>query len=139
MTCPRFHLAIPVVDLDATRRFYTDTLGCPVGREDTRWVDVDLFGHQISLHLVDAAGQIAGHNAVDGDGIPIPHFGVILDPAPWRALADRLDATGVAFLLRPRTRFAGLPGEQGTFFVRDPSGNVLEFKQFADDARVFAR
>jgi len=136
---PRFHLALPVTDLDATRRFYTETLGCRVGREAARWVDVDLYGHQLSLHLVDDAQDVAGHNPVDGDAIPVPHFGVILDLPTWRALGDRLLASGADFVLKPKVRFAGQPGEQGTFFLRDPSGNVLEFKAFADDGMVFAR
>ncbi len=139
MTRPRFHLALPVPDLDACRRFYTETLGAPVGREATRWVDVDLWGHQVSLHLVEDTPGLAGHNPVDGDTIPVPHFGVILDPPDWRALADRLDALDADFVLRPKVRFAGEAGEQGTFFVRDPGGNVLEFKCFADDRMVFER
>ena len=133
-----FHLAFPVTDLEATRRFYVDVLGCEVGREAGRWIDFDLGGHQISAHLVD---RIVGDatNEVDGDAVPARHFGLILAPAEWRALAARLRAAGVAFVIEPHTRFAGEVGEQSTMFLRDPSGNALEFKAFADDAMIFAR
>ena len=141
MSAPQhpFHLALPVMELDATRRFYTETLGCATGREDARWLDLDFFGHQVTLHLVDnsADGELA--NAVDGDDVPVRHFGVILPPAVWQSLAERLANAGCRFLIEPRTRFAGQPGEQSTMFVRDPSGNALEFKSFADNKRIFAR
>ncbi|MEO1596292.1 MAG: VOC family protein [Pseudomonadota bacterium] len=133
-----FHLALPVADLGPTRTFYTELLGCATGREDTRWVDLDFFGHQVTLHLVDASDGPAATNAVDGDAVPARHFGIILEPADWQALAQRLEAEDANFIIRPRTRFAGSPGEQSTLFVRDPSGNALEFKSFADDAHIFA-
>lgn len=133
-----FHLALPVADLGPTRAFYTDLLGCPTGREDTRWVDLDFFGHQVTLHLVDASDTPDATNAVDGDAVPARHFGVILEPEAWRQLADRLEAHTADFIIRPRTRFAGSAGEQSTLFVRDPSGNALEFKSFVDDAHIFA-
>lgn len=144
---PRFHLAFPVDDLDAARAFYGELLGCAVGREAPTWIDFDFGGHQITAHLVTgratradepAAGSPAT-NAVDGDAVPVRHFGLILTPPAWRALADRLRAAGVAFLVEPRVRFAGQPGEQHTLFVRDPSGNALELKAFEDDAAVFRR
>lgn len=138
MSLAPFHLALPVADLDCTRRFYVDLLGCGTGREDARWVDLDFFGHQVTLHL--AAGEEAeAVNPVDGDEVPVRHFGVILAPADWQALADRLTDAGVDFLITPRVRFRGRPGEQRTMFLRDPSGNALEFKSFADPERVFAR
>lgn len=133
-----FHLALPVADLGPTRTFYTELLGCDTGREDTRWLDLDFFGHQVTLHLVDASEAEAATNPVDGDAVPARHFGVILEPADWRQLAERLEAREADFIIRPRTRFAGSAGEQSTLFVRDPSGNALEFKSFADDAQIFA-
>ena len=137
MTRPRFHLAFPVEDLAATRRFYVDLLGCGLGRASEHWLDFDFFGHQITAHVVPTDGD-SGANDVDGDAVPIPHFGAILEWDDWHALADRLRAAGTDFLIGPRTRFAGEVGEQATLFVRDPSGNALEFKTFRDDARVFA-
>ena len=134
---PRFHLAFAVDDLAAARRFYGGTLGCPEGRSAEHWVDFDLFGHQIVAHLVqDRAPAVA--NPVDGDDVPVPHFGLLLSPPQWRALADRLVEAGVEFVIEPHTRFAGEAGEQSTMFVLDPSGNALEFKAFADDTQVFA-
>jgi extradiol dioxygenase family protein len=137
---PRFHLAFPVHDLEAARRFYGTVLGCPEGRSSADWIDFDLYGHQIVAHLVaDDTGGSVGTNVVDGDDVPVPHFGLVLDPERWRALADRLRAAGVQFVIEPHTRFEGAPGEQSTMFVLDPSGNALEFKAFADDSMVFAR
>jgi extradiol dioxygenase family protein len=134
-----FHLAFPVRDIEATRRFYVDVLGCAVGREDTRWIDFDFFGHQISAHLVDDAEADLASNAVDGDDVPVRHFGVILPWEAWHEMAERLRAAGVPFVIEPRVRFAGQVGEQATFFLRDPSGNALEMKSFRDPSRVFAR
>jgi extradiol dioxygenase family protein len=135
---PRFHLAIPVDDLDAARRFYGDVLGCPRGREAETWVDWDLYGHQLVTHLADGAGDSAA-NAVDGQDVPVPHFGVLLDVDSFHQLAERLRGAGVEFVIEPYLRFAGRPGEQWTMFFRDPAGNAVEFKAFADDAAVFAR
>ncbi len=137
---PRFHLAIPVDDLTEARRVYGELLGCPQGRSAERWIDFDLYGHQVVVHQVDgAAGDaVRGTNPVDGDHVPVPHFGVLLTPEDWRALADRLTAAGVSFVIEPHTRFAGEVGEQSTMFFLDPAGNALEFKAFADDAQVFA-
>lgn len=134
-----FHLAFPVTDLAATRRFYVDLIGARVGREAERWIDFDLGGHQLSAHLVDALEAETPTNAVDGDAVPTRHFGLILTPSEWQALAARLRAAGVRFVIEPHTRFAGLAGEQSTLFLRDPSGNALEFKSFADDRQIFAR
>ena len=133
-----FHLAFPVDDLDAARRFYTETLGCRVGRTSERWIDFDFFGHQITAHLVPARADDRASSPVDGDDVPVRHFGVILTPTDWDALALRLRQRGADFLVEPRVRFRGAPGEQATLFVRDPSGNALEFKAFANDARIFA-
>lgn len=138
MTLRPFHLAFPVHDLAAARAFYGAVLGCREGRSSDQWIDFDLFGHQIVAHLDPAAKPVAVENAVDGHHVPVPHFGVVLGPAEWRVLADRVLAAGVAFGIPPYTRFAGQAGEQSTMFFRDPSGNALEFKAFADDAMIFA-
>lgn len=136
---PRFHLAFPVDDLDAARAFYGGILGCPEGRAGDRWVDFDLYGHQIVAHLDEGAGAgPRAHNPVDGDDVPVPHFGVLLEVEHWEALAHRLRGAGVDFVIEPRIRFEGQAGEQRTMFLLDPAGNALEFKSFADDARVFA-
>ena len=135
---PRFHLAFPVDDLAAARRFYGEILGCPEGRSADQWVDFDLFGHQIVAHLVEQRATRAV-NPVDGDDVPVPHFGLLLRPPDWQVLADRLRAADVEFVIEPHTRFAGEAGEQSTMFVLDPCGNALEFKAFADDSMIFAR
>nr|WP_245840915.1 VOC family protein [Puniceibacterium sediminis] len=130
-----------MTDLDATRHFYVEKLGCEPGRESVgHWFDFSLFGHQMSAHLrTDSTGTAVSTGAVDGDSVPIPHFGVILDPASFDALAERLAADAdTDWILRPKRRLVGQPGEQGTMFVRDPSGNGLEFKSFADRASIFA-
>jgi len=136
---PRFHLALPVTDLDRTPAFYENILGCTRGRESSRWVDLDFFGHQLVLHRVAPEQHpAAATNPVDGDQVPAAHFGPVLDWANWEALAERLRDHEVEFLIEPRVRFQGKPGEQGTFFVRDPSGNALEFKAFRDIGMLFA-
>ncbi len=136
-----FHIAFPVDDLSAARRFYGEVLGCPEGRSaEGEWIDFDLFGHQIVAHFVDGAGRpVSGHNPVDGHDVPVPHFGVVLDLARWKALADRLTKAGVAFVIEPHVRFEGQVGEQATMFLLDPSGNALEFKAFADFSQLFAK
>lgn len=135
MTAPPFHLAFPVRDIESTRGFYAGLLGCPEGRSAERWIDFDFFGHQLSAHVADVDAHAT--NEVDGDNVPVRHFGVVLSMERWHALVGRLRAAGIAFLLEPRIRFAGEVGEQATFFVRDPSGNALEFKAFADAANLF--
>ena len=135
-----FHLAFPVHDLSAARRFYGDILGCREGRSSDTWVDFDLYGHQIVAHLSsDSDRAIHTHNPVDAHDVPVPHFGVILTMAEWQALADRLRVAGVKFEIEPYIRFKGQIGEQATMFFKDPSGNALEFKAFADVTQVFAR
>ena len=136
-----FHLAFPVDDLQAARRFYGEVLGCPEGRSSDHWIDFNLFGHQIVAHLADGADRPAGHgggNLVDGHSVPVPHFGVVLPPSDWTALADRLKQAGVEFLIEPHVRFEGQPGEQSTMFFLDPAGNALEFKSFAHSGDLFA-
>ena len=135
-----FHLAFPVHDIDAARAFYVNILGCSEGRSSSSWIDFDLYGHQIVAHLdpLRDAPKRADTNRVDGDAVPIFHFGVILQRSDWEALAEHLQNLGIDFLIAPRIRFEGQAGEQGTFFLTDPSGNGLEFKCFADDAQIFA-
>ncbi len=135
---PPFHLAFPVDDLDAARAFYGGVLGCAEGRSATTWVDFDLAGHQIVAHRVSATRVDAGANPVDGDGVPIPHFGLVLPWDEWESLVSRLRDAEWPFELGPRVRFRGEVGEQGTLFVRDPAGNALEFKAFRDPDRLFA-
>ncbi len=133
-----FHIAFPVDDLDAARHFYGTILGCPEGRSDADWIDFNLYGHQIVAHRVARREAAAGHNPVDGHAVPVPHFGVVLPPAKWQALADRLIAHDMTFVIEPHTRFAGQPGEQSTMFFLDPAGNALEFKAFEDMGQLFA-
>jgi hypothetical protein len=139
MTLPPFHLAFPVDDLAAARRFYGDLLGCPEGRSADHWVDFDLYGHQIVAHLAPDAVRSRATNAVDGDDVPVPHFGLVLAMGQWEALASKLEAAGTEFVIAPTVRFEGEPGEQATMFLLDPAGNALEFKAMADPAKLFAK
>lgn len=134
-----FHLAFPVHDLAAARAFYGGLLGCGEGRSSDEWIDFDLYGHQIVAHLAPEAARAKASNEVDGEDVPVPHFGVVLGMDEWRALADRLTATGTAFVIAPTIRFEGQAGEQATMFFLDPSGNALEFKAMADPRNLFAR
>ncbi len=138
-TRPPFHLAFPVRDLDEARAFYLGALGCREGRSDDTWVDFDLYGHQIVAHLVPHHHVTAHHNTVEEQDVPVPHFGIVFGMAEWRVLAQRLREAGVRFVIEPRIRFEGRPGEQATLFVKDPSGNALEFKAFADLNQLFAK
>jgi extradiol dioxygenase family protein len=139
MSLPPFHLAFPVDDLAAARRFYGELLQCPDGRSADDWIDFDLFGHQIVAHLAPEAARARATNPVDGEDVPVPHFGIVLPMAEWKALAQRLESGGVEFVIPPTVRFEGQPGEQATMFFLDPSDNALEIKAFDDDAQVFAR
>lgn len=138
-----FHLAIPVTDLSLARAFYGGLLGCQEGRSAERWVDFNLFGHQLVCHLVGPAQDhrpLRGHNPVDGESVPVPHFGVVLSMSAWDGLANHLRGSGVDFLIEPTLRFQGEPGEQAILFLLDPSGNALEFKAFKDiETQLFAR
>ncbi|MEV6423973.1 VOC family protein [Streptomyces sp. NPDC051662] len=134
---PRFHLAMPVDDLTAARRFYGGVLGLEQGRSTDTWVDWNLHGHQVVTHLSPKRAQRV-HNPVDGHDVPVPHFGLILTIPAFQQLAERLRAAGTEFVIEPYVRFEGLPGEQWTMFLLDPAGNALEFKAFADDSQVFA-
>ena len=137
MTRPRFHLAIPVDDVASSRKFYGETLGFPEGRSDTHWVDFDMYGHQLVIHEVPHV-RSENTNPVDGDEVPVPHFGALLSVEDWTSLRDRLIAADIEFVIEPHVRFRGEVGEQHTMFFHDPSGNALEFKAFADDSYVFA-
>ncbi|MGA2550255.1 MAG: VOC family protein [Burkholderiaceae bacterium] len=134
-----FHLAFPVHDLSAARAFYGGLLRCPEGRSAPDWVDFDLYGHQIVAHLAPSETAAAGTSHVDGDDVPVRHFGVVLSMVEWKALAERLKDQNVRFVIEPHIRFKGEVGEQATMFFKDPSGNALEFKAFADPARLFAK
>jgi uncharacterized protein len=135
-----FHLAFPVHDLNAARKFWGETMGCPEGRSSDEWIDFDFYGHQIVTHLVPGMETPdAGGNAVDGHHVPVPHFGIVLAMKDWQALADRLVAAGTTFAIEPYVRFRGEPGEQATMFFRDPSGNAIEMKAFEDLGQLFAK
>ena len=138
-----FHVAFPVHDLEAARDFYGGTLGCPEGRSSEDWVDFNFYGHQIVAHLAPGETDPETHpvqrNTVDSHGVPVRHFGIVLPMAEWQALAGRLRAKGVQFIIEPYIRFKGQPGEQATMFFLDPSGNALEVKSFADITKLFAR
>lgn len=141
MSLSPFHLAIPVDDLPAARRFYGEVLGLPEGRSSTQWVDFNFFGHQLVIHEhPKTASQADPHtNPVDGHDVPVPHFGVVLAWSDWEALATRLQAAGIHFVIEPYVRFKGEVGEQATMFFYDPSGNALEFKAFRDIGQLFAK
>ena len=135
-----FHLAFPVNDLDAAREFYGGVLGCEEGRSSERWIDFNLYGHQIVTHLAEGGESgVKATNHVDADHVPVPHFGVVLPMDEWKELAEKLRSKGVEFVIEPKIRFEGEVGEQATMFFLDPSGNALEFKAFNDFSQVFAK
>lgn len=138
MSLPPFHLAFPVDDLAAARRFYGEVMGCAEGRSSEEWIDFDFHGHQIVAHLAPGQAGDRANNHVDGHGVPVPHFGLVLPMADWKDLSERLIRAGTEFVIAPTIRFKGQPGEQATMFLRDPSGNALEFKAFNDPAMLFA-
>lgn len=133
-----FHLAIPVTDIPGTRKFYLEVLGCGLGRSSDTWIDFDFYGHQLSAHIAPDEISIPKTNLVDGKDIPVRHFGVVLDQVAWERLKQRLENNGTRFLIEPQIRFKGQVGEQATMFISDPSGNVLEFKAFRDETKLFA-
>lgn len=134
-----FHLAFPVRDIEETRDFYQNLLGCEIGRSTEKWVDFNFFGHQLSAHLKPEELQQAKSNEVDGKNVPVRHFGAILEWDAWHALADKLRENGTEFIIEPYIRFQGEVGEQATMFFLDPSGNALEFKSFQDREQIFAK
>lgn len=139
MSLPPFHLAFPVHDLAQARAFWGGVMGCAEGRSSERWIDFDFHGHQLVAHCTGQRADDAGNNPVDGHGVPVPHFGLVLPMDQWEALAARLQAAGIAFEIAPYVRFKGEVGEQATMFFRDPSGNAVEIKSFADPGQLFAR
>ncbi|SMO83045.1 VOC family protein [Gracilimonas mengyeensis] len=138
-TISPFHLAFPVKDLEETYAFYHDLLGCETGRSSDSWIDFNMWGHQVVAHLSPDEAKESAMNAVDGHGVPVRHFGVILEMDEWNKLAEKLKAEGIEFVIEPYTRFKGEPGEQSTMFFLDPSGNALEFKAFANKEQIFAK
>ncbi|MEZ5614836.1 MAG: VOC family protein [Rhodocyclaceae bacterium] len=136
---PPFHLAFPVTDLSRAREFYGKFLGCPEGRSSDEWVDFNFRGHQLVAHLVKGMAGEEAVNLVEDMQVPVRHFGLVLPMQEWQTLAERFRAAGMEFLIEPCVRFRGQPGEQATMFLRDPFGNALEFKAFADPARLFAK
>jgi extradiol dioxygenase family protein len=134
-----FHLAFPVTSLSKARAFYGGLLGCPEGRSSDAWVDFDFYGHQIVAHLAPEEARVVQAHDVDGDDIPVRHFGVVLSTDEWHALAARLQAASTRFVVQPHIRFQGQAGEQATMFLLDPCGNALEFKAFADRSKLFAK
>ena len=138
MSLRPFHLAFPVDDLAAARSFYGGAMGCAEGRSSDEWIDFDFYGHQIVAHLAPGKAGDRASNHVDGHGVPVPHFGIVLTMDQWEELAGRLKAAGTEFAIEPTIRFKGQPGEQATMFFRDPAGNALEMKAFASDEMLFA-
>ncbi|WP_334060692.1 VOC family protein [Alteromonas sp. S005] len=134
-----FHLAIPVTNLIDAEAFYGKLLGCEKGRSDTQWIDWNFFGHQLVTHCVEAMPSPPSYNGVDDHAVPVPHFGVVLTMDDWKALASKLEAADTEFVIAPYIRFKGKPGEQATMFFKDPFGNALEFKAFADINQLFAQ
>ena len=138
MSLRPFHLAFPVNDLAAARAFYGGVMGCAEGRSSDEWIDFDFYGHQIVAHLAPGGAGDRASNHVDGHGVPVPHFGIVLKMEDWQELADRLTAAGTQFVIEPTIRFKGQPGEQATMFFRDPAGNAIEMKAFENLANLFA-
>ncbi|WP_143959209.1 VOC family protein [Litoribacter populi] len=134
-----FHLAFPIRDIEETREFYQNLLGCEIGRSTDKWIDFNFFGHQLSAHVKPEELQQAKSNEVDGKNVPVRHFGAILEWEAWQELADKLKAYGIDFIIEPYIRFEGEVGEQATMFFLDPSGNALEFKAFQDREQIFAK
>ena len=134
-----FHLAYTVSDLDSARRFYGDLLGCQEGRSTDSWVDYNFFGNQLSLHVGKVVKRSKTTSKVDNISVPIPHFGCVLDWNSFNNLADKLQSTGIKFIVEPNVRFKDLPGEQATMFFEDYSGNAIEFKAYRNPSEVFSK
>ena len=133
-----FHLAVPVKELASARTFYRDVMGFEEGRSSDKWVDFNFYGHQFVIHEVASEAK-AEHNPVDGQAVPVPHFGVVLNWNDWEDLRDRLVESNISFIIEPYIRFKDQPGEQATMFFLDPSGNALEFKAFKQDEQIFEK
>ena len=134
-----FHLAFPVTDLEKARTFYGDVLGCPEGRSSPEWIDFNFFGHQIVAHLCHNMNSDVSRSEVDGHGVPVRHFGLVMTMPDWEVMAARLKAIGTQFIIEPYIRFKGEPGEQATLFFLDPFGNAIEFKAFQNPLSLFAK
>ncbi|WP_215225631.1 VOC family protein [Echinicola shivajiensis] len=134
-----FHLAFPIKDIGTTRAFYQDILGCEIGRSTDKWIDFNFFGHQLSAHVKPEELMSAQTNEVDGNQVPVRHFGAVLSWDQWHELAEKLKREGIEFIIEPGIRFQGKVGEQATMFFLDPSGNALEFKSFKDPRQIFAK
>ena len=134
-----FHLAFPIRDIEETRQFYGELLGCEIGRSTDKWIDFNFFGHQLSAHVRPEELSQAHTNEVDGKNVPVRHFGAILEWKQWHALADKLKANNIRFVIEPYIRFKGEVGEQATMFFLDPAGNALEFKSFQHQDQIFAK
>ncbi len=132
-----FHLAIPVNNLEEAKNFYGEILNCTEGRSSDKWIDYNFFGHQLVIHL-DQSNKKKSFNYVDGENVPIPHFGVVLEWNNWNMLKEQLENTSIQFIIKPYIRFLGKIGEQATMFFLDPSGNALEFKSFKNMDQLFA-
>lgn len=135
---PRFHLALPISDIEKARQFYVGVLGCRVGREAENWIDFDFFGHQLSLHVKPEDVQEAKKNEVDGDDVPVRHFGFVAKWQDWHELAEKIKNNGIKFIIEPHIRFKGQVGEQATMFFTDYDGNAIEIKAFKDITKLFA-
>ena len=134
-----FHLAYTVRDLESTRKFYGDLLGCQEGRSTENWVDFDFFGNQLSLHIGQTIKELESDSKVDNVEVPLPHFGCVIDWDLFHNLADKLKSAGILFIVEPTTRFKGMPGEQATMFFEDPFQNALEFKAYQNPSEVFSK
>ncbi len=132
-----FHLAIPVNDIEITQKFYTEIIGCTIGRRSKTWIDFNFFGHQVSAHLKPEATEKTQTNSVDGNNVPVRHFGIVLEWDIWHRFVEELNGKSVEYLIEPMIKFKGQVGEQATFFIVDPGGNALEFKSFRNKAQLF--
>ena len=139
MDIPRFHIAFPVNNLKSTRDFFIKVLGCSLGRESDKWIDFNMYGHQVVAHFSPEDCIKSNVNKVDSDMVSCRHFGVILPWDKWEKLSEKIKNKKIRFMIKPKIRFKNLKGEQGTFFLKDPSGNVLEFKSFKNDSMVFEK
>ena len=132
-----FHLAIPVSNLQKSKNFYINILGCTIGRSSEQWIDLNFFQHQLVLHLSKKMIN-SNSNKVDNKKIPVPHFGVILEWNQWQLLSKKIE-NKISFIIKPYIRFKGQIGEQATMFFLDPDNNALEFKSFKDDKMIFKK
>lgn len=133
-----FHFAFKIKDIESTRKFYTQILGCKEGRSTEHWIDFDFFGHQLSAHVSQQIPELDYCGKVDGVSVPIPHFGCLISNEQFEAITERLIKNDIAFIVPPQTRYEGQPGEQKTLFVLDYSNNPIEFKSFKNEDEIFS-